>query len=461
MTSWIATFVTRRLGTASAVAIGLAVLLAAGSGRSGLEAADRGGAASQDTVVIELRIWQHVDAARIVWLSARPSGGRWDTLGTIPFPLDRLAGASSLESLHYYADLTIAGVGLRVSQRHLEPERFFVQVCAESCPERFPQDQVLWRPLGMNPLSLDDGISRSGRYRYGDLDVAVPRGNPGLLADREHLLALRDVIEGDGADLDWSVGRATVRWEGVKVGGAPQRVIGLDLSGYGLDGELWGYIGDLAELAELRLDGNSLAGRLPSKLALLKELTALRLGGNFFEGCVPPPLWDVPDHDLQSLALPDCAAPILIGNPSLGDAEYGRGSWEPVETGGAGTYWAYIESWGWWSDSTTLFVVVVDVPAEESVQFEFFTAADQDDRSKPIANILEAHVPGLALRDADDGEAWLFLDGRTGAEGARQPYSGCVYDCESARSRASLVEQLAASAWVNPAIAEGGTWVWP
>ncbi|MYD64413.1 MAG: hypothetical protein F4X26_00200 [Chloroflexi bacterium] len=313
----------------------------------------------------------------------------------------------------------------------------------------------------MTPLSLDDGISRSGRYRYGDLDIAVPRGNPGLLADREHLLALRDVLEGDGADLDWGVGRATARWEGVKVGGAPRRVVGLELSGYGLDGELWGYIGDLAELAELRLDGNSLAGRLPSKLALLKELTALRLGGNFFEGCVPPPLWDVPDHDLESLALPDCAAPILIGNPSLGDREYGRRSWEPVETVEAGTYWAYIEPFGWWSDSTTPFFVVVDVPAGESVQFEFFAPADQDDRSKPIANILEANVSGLALRDVDDGEAWLFLDGRTGVEGARQPYSGCVYDCESARSQASLVEQLAASAWVNTAIPDGGVWVWP
>ena len=65
----------------------------------------------------------------------------------------------------------------------------------------------------MIPLPLDDGHSSSGSYRYGDLTVAVPRGNPGLLADREHLLALRDVLEGGETGLDWSPSRATADWE--------------------------------------------------------------------------------------------------------------------------------------------------------------------------------------------------------------------------------------------------------
>ena len=58
-------------------------------------------------------------------------------------------------------------------------------------------------PLGKASLPLDDGHSPNGRYRYGDLTVAVPRGNPGLLADREHLVALRDVSRA-AAELDWS-----------------------------------------------------------------------------------------------------------------------------------------------------------------------------------------------------------------------------------------------------------------
>lgn len=32
----------------------------------------------------------------------------------------------------------------------------------------------LWQTLGAIPLPLDDGLSSSGRYRYGDLDLAVP-----------------------------------------------------------------------------------------------------------------------------------------------------------------------------------------------------------------------------------------------------------------------------------------------
>ena len=66
----------------------------------------------------------------------------------------------------------------------------------------------------MIPLPLDDGHSRSGRYRYGDLTVAVPVGNPGLAADREYLLALRDALAG-AATLNWSRGTATGEWEGV------------------------------------------------------------------------------------------------------------------------------------------------------------------------------------------------------------------------------------------------------
>ena len=48
----------------------------------------------------------------------------------------------------------------------------------------------------MLALPLDDGHSTNGRYHFGDLAVAVPTANPGLLADREYLLALKDALEG-------------------------------------------------------------------------------------------------------------------------------------------------------------------------------------------------------------------------------------------------------------------------
>ena len=115
-----------------------------------------------DTVFLEMRIWQHVDDADNIWISARPRGGRWDTLGTVPFPLDREAGSYSAISRHRYRDLAIAGVGFRVWQRVVEPERIYVQSCAEACPERAPGAKLIWRPLGMIPLSLDSGHSTSG-----------------------------------------------------------------------------------------------------------------------------------------------------------------------------------------------------------------------------------------------------------------------------------------------------------
>ena len=85
----------------------------------------------------------------------------------------------------------------------------------------------------MIPALLDDGFSTRGYYRYGNLELLIPYTNLGLRADREHLLAVRDVLEGDGADLDWSVARPTAEWEGVTLGGTPPRVTGLDLADRG------------------------------------------------------------------------------------------------------------------------------------------------------------------------------------------------------------------------------------
>ena len=144
--------------------------------------------------------------------------------------------------------------------------------------------------MNMNPLPLDDGHSEDGRYRYGDLTIAVPSGNPELLAERERLLAMRDVLEGGGTDLDWGLDTPTASWEGVRVSGSLARVTTLDLADRGLAGEIWGYLGDLSELTGLRLDGNALTGTIPSAMSVLSNLTDVYLGGNDLTGCIPPPL---------------------------------------------------------------------------------------------------------------------------------------------------------------------------
>ena len=435
----------------------LLALAALGGAATTSFAEDAPGAA--ETVFIQMRIWQHVDDTDNIWISARPEGGRWDTLGTIPFPLEHRAGGYSDVSKFRYADLAMTGVGLRVWQPETERERVFVQACIASCPGREPGVWLLWRPLGMNPLPLDDGHSTSGRYRYGDLTVVVPRGNPGLLADREHLLALRDVFEGGATELDWSPSRATEDWEGVTVAGTPPRVTGLELSERGLTGEIWGYLGDLSELTDLRLDRNTLTGLIPSKLALLKQLTSLRLGGNGFEHCVPPPLRAVPDNDLDSLGLPDCPAPESVSG-----------------TLAAGTYWFYSDATG------PLVFAVFDIPVGRSLHV-LPTSSGVHCDSLGVTSIFQAmrcsHEFGVFLGTQNllGSGTWIVMDALlAGEELERSHYSGCVYDCGPDGSPSALLEQFVASVWLNTSIDEDDLectptsassstcrwrWVWP
>ena len=199
---------TRRLTLKPGIAVPTALLLAAVLTTAAPSPARADSDA--DTVIIEMRVWQGVDDAENLWVSARPKGGRWDTLGTIPLPEDGLAGGYDAITWHRFGDITMAGVGLRVWQRVSEPGHIYVQACDTACPEWVRR--VVWRPPGKIPLPLDDGHSPGGRYRYGDIDVAVPRGNPGLLADRDHLLALRTSWKGTARNSTGA--RATPQWSG-------------------------------------------------------------------------------------------------------------------------------------------------------------------------------------------------------------------------------------------------------
>ena len=229
---------TRSLTLKAGIAVVTAALLAAVL--VGLAPSPASSASSTaDTVIIELRVWQRVGHSEDVWLSARPKGGRWDTLGTIRLPQSGIVRVYGGDTWHRYGDIAMAGVGLRVWQRVLEPWRIYIQACTRTCPEWYPDGEYRrwprpWRPLGMVPVPLYHGRHRTenGRYDYVDLDIAVPRGNPGLLADREHLLALRDLLaectllncELRILPLNWDAGTPTTSWEGVAVAGTPPRV---------------------------------------------------------------------------------------------------------------------------------------------------------------------------------------------------------------------------------------------
>ena len=271
--------------------------------------------------------------------------------------------------------------------------------------------------------------------------MAVPRGNPGLVADREHLLALRDVLAGDGAELDWDIGTPTTSWEGVTVARTPPRVSALRLVDRGLTGEIWGYLGDLTELRVLRLNGNALRGTVPSKLSLLTKLRWLYLSDNDLDGCVPPGLRLVRYNDINESGLLDCPAP---GTPTEGT--------QALRLPGASYY-------------EEPHVLVFDVPPARSFRAQYWDGIGQGDGAEPFQDVFEAATwgagDGFALRNVDNDEVWLFLDADTADEVERSHYSGCIYDCGGEKSPAAWIEQLAASVWVNTAITDYGEWKWP
>ena len=93
----------------------------------------------------------------------------------------------------------------------------------------------------------------------------------GLLEDCTALLEARDALAGD-AVLDWKRSRPIGTWQGVKVGGAPARVIGLDLPKKDLRGAIPPELGRLSNLRVLALNDNALNGPVPPQLGALENI---------------------------------------------------------------------------------------------------------------------------------------------------------------------------------------------
>ena len=116
---------------------------------------------------------------------------------------------------------------------------------------------------------------------------AVPDAtNAGLVSDCEMLLAFRDTLAGT-ATLDWAGDTPVADWSGVGVGGFPERVLVLSLSGRGLTGELPKELGSLDKLESLELQINALTGEIPAELGSLANLTRLILHTNELTGKIP------------------------------------------------------------------------------------------------------------------------------------------------------------------------------
>ena len=137
-----------------------------------------GGTQDRPTASVEVRVWQDVGAELQIYISARPASGSWRTLGTIPLPLnDGLSSTGRFRFGDIALDVPMPGV--------MEPATVEVRVWQDVANIRSIYISARpasgsWRTLGTIALPLDDGLSSTGRFRYGDisLDVALPENLP-------------------------------------------------------------------------------------------------------------------------------------------------------------------------------------------------------------------------------------------------------------------------------------------
>ena len=122
--------------------------------------------------------------------------------------------------------------------------------------------------------------------------VADAHNNPGLVSDCRTLLEAQEGFDVKGT-LNWGTGTLIPNWEGITVGGTPNRVTKIALGKEGLAGTFPAQLGDLTRLKSLDLFQNMLTGEIPTQIGKLINLTELNLEHNALSGTLPAQLGDL------------------------------------------------------------------------------------------------------------------------------------------------------------------------
>ena len=125
-------------------------------------------------IAVEARVWQDVRDEGRVSLSARAAGGSWAELGTAAVPLD----GRSASGRYRYGDVVLA---VRAAPGHPTMVEARVWQDVRDGRKVFLSARVAggsWADFGTVAVALD-GLSASGRYRYGDAVLLLALPDPG------------------------------------------------------------------------------------------------------------------------------------------------------------------------------------------------------------------------------------------------------------------------------------------
>ena len=164
---------------------------------------------------------------------------------------------------------------------------------------REPAEPTATPSITAQPAS--EGTCSSGEV------ILNPQRLPGLLADCNVLLPLRDTIAGDNW-LNWSTELPIGYWTAVTVAGFPRRVTRVSYSSLRgvqeiLKGTIPGELSGLTKLETLFLSDNELTGEIPPELGNLANLEEMSLSSNQLTGEIPPELGNL--TNLKKLSLSD------------------------------------------------------------------------------------------------------------------------------------------------------------